>query len=85
MAKVYEKGEKGKGKEIEGSATITEAQARAREKWNATKSPEAKRARVLARQEARDSLSATEQLALLNKRLGKGIGAVKERARLAKN
>ena len=44
----------------------------------------ARRASVAARQEARNSRSAVEQLELLDQRLGAGIGAEKERARLAK-
>ena len=39
---------------------------------------------AVKRQEARAKLSAKEQLALLDKRLGDGQGAKKERARLAK-
>ena len=39
---------------------------------------------AVERQAARDALSASEQIARLDKILGKGKGAVKERARLAK-
>lgn len=82
MAKVYE-GDKGKkGKEIEGRLVITDAQAKARERWETTKSLAAKRAKALARQEARGARSAAEQLKALDKRLGVGVGAKKERARL---
>lgn len=43
---------------------------------------EARKAQALARQVVRDNRSAKEQLTLLDKRLGKGIGATQERARL---
>ena len=39
---------------------------------------------AIERQTARDSLSNSEQIARLDKILGKGKGAVKERARLSK-
>ena len=39
---------------------------------------------AIERQAARDSLSNSEQIARLDKILGKGKGAVKERARLSK-
>jgi hypothetical protein len=38
---------------------------------------------AIERQEARDALSNEQQIAVLDRRLGKGEGAVKERARLA--
>jgi hypothetical protein len=41
-----------------------------------------RRADAIARQEYRDKLSATEQLARLDKILGKGVGATKERRKL---
>jgi len=81
MAKVYEKVTGGK-KEVDGGVTVTEAQAKAHAHWEETKSPAAKRSRAAVRQEERDTRSAAEQLALLDKRLGKGVGAAKERARL---
>jgi len=42
-----------------------------------------RRESAIVRQEVRDSRSASEQLASLDKRLGVGVGAKKERARLA--
>lgn len=39
---------------------------------------------ALERQAVRDSLSSSEQIARLDKLLGVGVGAVKERARLSK-
>lgn len=44
----------------------------------------ARQARAIERQEFRSKLSPAEQLMELDKRLGKGIGAAKERARLMK-
>jgi hypothetical protein len=41
-----------------------------------------KRAFAEKNQERRDNLSPLQQIAVLDERLGKGIGAVKERARL---
>lgn len=41
-----------------------------------------KRTEAAIRQEARNSRSAGEQLKLLDRRLGPGVGAAKERARL---
>ena len=53
-----------------------------RSDWDATKSPAAKRTAAIARQEAHDKLSPKEKLDILDRRLGVGIGAAKERARL---
>ena len=39
---------------------------------------------AIERQTARDELSNEQQVAVLDRRLGKGEGAVKERAKLAK-
>lgn len=41
-----------------------------------------RREEALERQKERDSRSAQQQLAFLDKRLGKGVGASKERKRL---
>lgn len=43
---------------------------------------EERRREAEARQKERDRLSAEEQLARLDERLGKGVGAARERARL---
>lgn len=43
---------------------------------------EERRREAEARQKERDQLSAEEQLARLDERLGKGVGAARERARL---
>ncbi len=45
---------------------------------------EQRRKEAAERQEARNKLSPSEQIALLDQRLGKGLGAKKERARLRK-
>ncbi len=45
---------------------------------------DSRREDAIERQAARDSLSNSEQIARLDKILGKGKGAVKERARLSK-
>lgn len=55
----------------------------ARANWDATKSPEAKRLRADTRQALRASRSNKAQAALLDQRLGFGVGAVKERNRLS--
>ena len=78
MAKVYKD-----RKEVEGAAVVTEAQAQARQRWDAVKSPSAKLKRIAERQVARAARTAREQTALLDQRLGAGKGATKERARLA--
>lgn len=51
--------------------------------YKSTKSPQARRTRAAERQAARDARSPEEQIALLDSRFGVGLGAVKERARLA--
>lgn len=61
-------------------AQVTEAQAKAREVWAARK--EAKLESALQRKAEREKRSPKEQLALLDKRLGKDQGAARERARL---
>ena len=78
MAKVYKE-----RKEVEGAAVVTEAQARARQHWDATKSPNAKFKRIAERQTARVERTPQEQIALLDRRFGAGKGATKERAKLA--
>ena len=78
MAKVRD----AQGHEIEGKSIVTEAQALARERWDA-KSGQGKTERELARLVARVSRSNEEQLTELDRRLGVGVGAKKERARLA--
>lgn len=45
---------------------------------------EERKARAAMRQETRNGRNVAEQLTLLDQRLGAGIGAKKERARLAK-
>lgn len=40
--------------------------------------------RLAKRQQAYDKLSPTEKIAKLDKQLGKGVGAVKQRSKLAK-
>lgn len=45
--------------------------------------PKARRRKAAEREEARDKRSPAEQIVLLDKRLGKNIGARKERMRLA--
>ncbi len=45
---------------------------------------ESRQKEAAAREDARSKRTAKQQLNLLDKRLGKGVGAVKERARLAK-
>lgn len=45
---------------------------------------EQKRAEAIERQEKHNSLSLVQRMELLDKRLGKGIGAKKERMRLKK-
>lgn len=78
MAKVRD----AQGHEIEGKSIITEAQATARERWDA-KSGQGKRDREATRLTARASRTPEQQLAELDRRLGNGIGAKKERARLS--
>ena len=46
---------------------------------------DSRRTEVVERQEVRNSRTVPEQLALLDERLGKGLGAKKERARLTGN
>lgn len=70
------------GNKIEGQSVVTEAQAMARDHWDAVKGDSVKTERVVARQAARSSRGPQEQLKLLDQRLGAGQGAVKERARL---
>lgn len=50
--------------------------------YEALHGPEARREKAKDRQEERDKLSPREQLQALDKRLGKNVGAQKERARL---
>ena len=52
--------------------------------WMANKSPEAKRKAAESRQKIRSEIDTASQLKLLDERLGVGVGAVKERARLSK-
>ena len=70
------------GKEVEGQAIVTEAQAKALEHWQAAKSPEAKSEEAAYRQAERGKRTAKQQLAELDRRLGKDVGAARERARL---
>lgn len=60
----------------------TDAQREAQAKWAARQT--LKRETVTKNQEARSKRSPKEQLALLDERLGAGVGAAKERARLQK-
>ena len=55
-----------------------------RDKWDTFKTPEGHAASAKIRQEERDKLTPAQQLKVLNERLGKGLGAEKERARLQK-
>lgn len=59
-----------------------EAHYQAVAEYEAHHGPEARREKAKYRQEERDKLSPREQLKELDKRLGKGVGAQKERARL---
>lgn len=43
-----------------------------------------RRTRAIERKTVRDALTPRQQLAILDQRLGKGVGAVRERARLEK-
>lgn len=80
MAKAHEKGNE--GNEVEGKSVVTSAQAASRARWNATKSPAARRQRVRELSKARAARSPQEQIVLLNERLGVGMGAERERERL---
>lgn len=51
--------------------------------WRNSETIAIAREQAKERQEARDKRTAQEQLDLLDKRLGKGVGAKRERARLA--
>ena len=70
---------KGFSRRYETSAAHLEAQAC----WRAEHSAEAKRARAIGRQIESEPRSAEEQIAVLDRRLGVGQGAVRERAKLA--
>lgn len=53
-------------------------------KFNRRDMRETRQKAALVRQEARSKLSPQEQLAVLDGRFGEGVGATKERAKLAK-
>jgi len=67
-------------KDEKGNTYISEAQSKAAGSW-ADREKEKEEAR-LARQETRVERTDEQQLARLDKLLGKGVGAVSERARL---
>ena len=69
-------------KDEKGNTYISEAQARAQTEWDERK--RSKEEARIVRQEARASRTDEQQLARLDKLLGPGVGAKKERARLAK-
>lgn len=50
--------------------------------WRLNRSPEARRQRAKERQASSDERSIEDRLALLDQRLGEGVGAKKERKRL---
>lgn len=54
----------------------------ARTAWQANRGPAARRSRAITRNADRVKLSPTQRLALLDERLGAGVGATRERARL---
>lgn len=69
-------------KDERGNTYISEAQSKARSKWE-----DRKKAKIEAREErqyARANRTDEEQLARLDMLLGEGIGATRERARLIK-
>ncbi len=78
MAKVRDKA----GKEVEGQKMVTERQTEHFAKFLAVRSTVARRQRALNREDMRNLRSHIDQLLLLDQRLGKGVGAKKERERL---
>lgn len=80
MAKVRD----AQGHEIDGKSVVAEAQMRAFvEYYDGKRGPAARKTKANARAEERTKLSPIDQLAKLDRRLGVGIGAKKERARLS--
>ena len=69
-------------KNKDGTAYITEAQAQAKADYVARK--EAQRQDIIRRREERAKLTDEEQIARLDRAFGVGVGAKRERERLAK-